>query len=216
MEILKVVSIDIGIVNLGYVYAELTFEKPTSGSKFKHLLVNSEWRNHRNYDIRILKCDRVDITNVQHRVVHFCDCTLLHERCIPDYIDHFVQEHPFLHEADIILLERQPPVGITNVQDLLFVRFRKKVKLISPNAVHSFFKLNNNYDFRKKQTEEIAKLYLSDIFQYNDNERKHDIADAMVMILYFYKTYLDNIIRTTDFCSKIIDFDKFIFKKNVC
>ena len=38
---MKILAIDVGIVNLGYVYAELLIEEPTDGSKYKNLLLNS-------------------------------------------------------------------------------------------------------------------------------------------------------------------------------
>lgn len=160
----KILSIDIGIVNLGYVFVE------TDGV------------------LNIVKaCNRVDITHVQHARVSRCNCTLYHDNCIPDYLDHFIQEHQNLFDdADEILLERQPPVGITNVQDLLFTRFRNKVKLISPNSVHKHFKMTrNDYELRKQQSVTITNEYLKDFFNFESNTRQHDISDAMLMILYY-------------------------------
>jgi len=214
MDKLKVLSIDIGIINLGYVYAEITIDKEITGSKYKNLLLNTYYEPD-NYNIRVLKCDRVDITNVHHRRVKFCDCKLLHERCIPDYIDHFVQETPYFEECDVLLLERQPPLGITNVQDLLFTKFRSKVELISPNSFHVFFKFSSNYDIRKTQSVKIAKKYIEHFFNYQISERKHDISDAMIMVIYYCKKRKDQLIRETNYNTESIDFEEFKFKKFV-
>jgi hypothetical protein len=162
---MKVLSIDIGIINLGYVYAKLS------------------------QTIQVMECNKIDITNMVHNRVPLCKCCLEHDKCIPDYLDHFIQEYQDLFDkADIILIERQPPVGITNIQDLLFVRFRKKVKLVSPNSVHKYFKMDKDYDTRKEESEKMSLSYLNHFLSFQQNERKHDISDAMLMIVYYFNT----------------------------
>lgn len=159
----KILSIDIGIINLGYVYGI------TSTSKFE-----------------VLECNRVDITLMRHNKVKYCECKLHHDFCIPDYLDHFIQERQDLFDnADVILIERQPIMGIMNVQDLLFVRFRNKVKLISPNSVHKFFKMSSDYDTRKIESVNIAKSYLDVFTSFTLNDRQHDITDALLIILFY-------------------------------
>lgn len=176
----KVLSIDIGIVNLGFVFAEI------------------------GNSINIIDCNRVDITYVKHNTIKRCDCKLFHENCIPDYLDHFVQENnTFFEEADIILIERQPPVGITNVQDLLFTRFRSKVKLISPRTIHKYFYMSKDYDVRKIQSEKISSEYLSEFDNFSKNVRKHDISDAMLILIWYYKKNKP--------VERILDFEKFRF-----
>jgi hypothetical protein len=207
---MKILSIDIGITNLGYVYTELDIKAPETGSKYKNLLLNSFYEQS-NCNIKVLECDRVDITNVHHRRVRFCDCKLLHERCIPDYLDHFVQEHPVFEECDVLLLERQPPFGITNVQDLLFTRFREKVKMLNPNSFHVFFNFSRDYEMRKIESTKIANNFLNTFFNYNVNERKHDISDALIMIIYYRKIQIDKLIRETCY-NKTINFDEYKYK----
>ena len=211
METLKVLSIDVGITNLGYIYAKLSFNVPDSGSKFKNLALNT-FENFNKKDLVVLDCGRVDITNVQHRKVPFCECKLLHDLCIPDYVDHFVQEHNSFEECDILLIERQPPAGITNVQDLLFTNFRNKVKLLNPNSFHVYFNFSNDYLVRKTQSEDIANEYLSNFFNYRVNERKHDISDALIMTIYYHKIHMDKLIRNTCYTNLVDTFDQFKFK----
>ena len=165
MDILKILSIDIGIINLGYVYAEIY-----------------------SNDIHVIECNKIDITCMKHSKIHREECTLHHEHCIPDYLDHFVQEHShFFEEADLILIERQPPVGITNVQDLLFTKFRNKVNLVSPSTIHKYFKMTRcDYDLRKIQSYNLSKIYLENFQNFINHERKHDMSDAMLMIVYYF------------------------------
>jgi len=207
---LKVLSIDVGILNLGYVYAEIYFPSIENTSKYKNLKNNENYTCIKDH-LQVISCGRIDITKMKHTVTHSCDCTLRHERCIPDYLDHFIQEHSFyFEECDVLLIERQPPMGITNVQDLLFTRFRNKVKLISPNSVHKYFGLGHDYLLRKEASEAIAKDYLNHFTNFIFNERKHDISDALLMILYYYKNELDLLITQTDY-SKNICFEEFKF-----
>ena len=214
METLKVLSIDIGITNLGYVYSEIDL-KEQEGYKAK-LLNENYVLNKENIkkDIRIIDCNRIDITKVKHRKVPFCICKLHHDNCIPDYLDHFIQEIQHFQECDVLIIERQPPVGITNVQDLLFTKFREKVLLISPNSVHKYFNLPScrgnselNYELRKKKSEKIAEEYLLNFGTFTNNIRKHDISDAMLMVIFYYKKRMEMLI-----CSKVtdnLDFEQF-------
>ena len=206
MELL-VLSIDIGIINLGYVFAKFTLNKQIT-NYYKKVLITKEILTN---NINIISCDRVNITNVKHSRIPICDCKLYHERCIPDYLDHFIQEHNNLFEmADTIIIERQPPVGITNVQDLLFTKFRSKVILISPNSVHKFFNMSKDYDIRKIESEKISHEYLKNHNKYLHNTRKHDISDAMLMLLYHYSSLLTNQLPVVNnFVDIIHNFEQF-------
>ena len=197
---MKILSIDVGIINLGYVFAEI------HSVFYKNLSLKTRYSQENNFNINVIECNKIDITNVKHSSVKQCDCKLHHDRCIPDYLDHFIQNHVQLFDsADMIIIERQPPVGITNVQDLLFKLFRDKVLLISPNSVHKYFGLSKDYIVRKTESEDIAKKYLLNFSNFNNNTRKHDISDAMLMIIYYYKlNKIKNEIK-----NEIIDFEQF-------
>jgi hypothetical protein len=183
-----VLSIDIGIVNLGYVFVNIDVESDS---------------------IEVIKCNRVDITYIRHNRVPFCECKLHHEYCIPDYLDHFIQENEDIFtEAEIILIERQPPVGITNVQDLIFTKFRSKIFFINPCTVHKHFNMSKDYSKRKEQSESICKEYLESFNSFTNNSRKHDISDAMLMVLYYFFTK-----KKEKKKSKItVDFEMFRYK----
>jgi len=213
MESIKVLSIDIGIINLGYVYSELIFPIIPQTSKYKNLLLNENYLVNKDsvkQNIKIIDCNKIDITQMKHSKVCIKFCKLHHDSCIPDYLDHFIQEYQdYFEQCDILILERQPPVGITNVQDLLFSKFRNKVILISPNSVHKYFSLNKDYSVRKEESESIAREYLVDFGKWEQHNRKHDMSDALLMILYYYKTKMDSLINKTTFDKSDCVFEQF-------
>jgi hypothetical protein len=43
------------------------------------------------------------------------------------------------------------------------------------------------YEIRKNESNAIAIEYLEKFGSYQNNERRHDISDAMLMILYYFK-----------------------------
>lgn len=223
---MKILSIDIGIVNLGYVLADINtninLEEHFNDGKFSKLIIKLNKNRKELFsdgikqillnNIVINECDRVDITNVKHSFVPRHICKLHHDFCIPDYLDHFVQEKRSMFEsAEIILLERQPPTGITNVQDLLFSRFRDKVFLVSPNTIHRYFGLPKDYSFRKMESEKLSIDFLKHFVKFNDNIRKHDISDSLLMLLHYHHQkiidYTNSIV--TNEIKRVTDFEKF-------
>ena len=103
---------------------------------------------------------------------------------IVDLIPLFVDAHKYIFEsADTILIERQPPGGFTNIEVLLHYMFKDKVILVSPVSMHTHFGMRHlNYEQRKERTISIASKHISGEIPY---ERKHDIADALCMIIYY-------------------------------
>jgi len=210
-SILKVLSIDIGITNLGFVYSEINLKLPEFTNKIKaHYYMDNYIKSNFEKNIHVLDCNRIDITRMRHERVKPCDCKLYHENCIPDYIDHFIQETPYFENCDILLLEQQPPQGIQGVECLLFKLFRNKVIMVSPVSVHKYFDLPvNAYDLRKEKSEKIAENYLCEFSKFILNERKHDISDALLMTIFFYKNKMKEIIDSTQFFQELNEFDKF-------
>ena len=201
---MKVLSIDVGIVNLGYVYADL---------KFDELSTINKYYLDENFLIDVLDCNRVNITNMKHSVMKFCDCKLHHDYCIPDYLDHFIQEHSEMFDtSELIIIERQPPMGVTNVQDLLFTKYRHKVVLMNPGSVHKYFMMSRDYSKRKVESEKIASKYLCSFSNFYNNIRKHDISDAMLMLIYYYSTKNKELFKNSRKVV-VLDFEQFRFIK---
>ena len=101
-----------------------------------------------------------------------------------DLIPLFVEDHiELFNQADKILIERQPPGGFQNIEILLHYMFKDKVTLVSPVSMHVHFGMRHlDYDQRKERTISIAEKYFDGEIPY---ERKHDIADALCMIVYY-------------------------------
>lgn len=156
---MKLVGIDVGYKNIGLVMADCQNEK-VSVEFFK----------------------RINISILDHNRVSFCNCKIPHTNELSDLIAHFVQEYKEIFDAaDQIIVERQPPGGLTNVETLLHYIFRDKVILVSPVSMHKHFGMGHlDYDNRKIRTEEIAGKYMD----LSNLTRKHDVADAFCMIMY--------------------------------
>jgi hypothetical protein len=112
------------------------------------------------------------------------DYKYLRSNDMVDLVPLFVEDHQdIFNAADKILIERQPPGGFTNIEILLHYMFKDKVSLISPVSMHTHFGMRHlDYDQRKKRTVSIAEKYIVEEIPY---ERKHDIADALCMIVYY-------------------------------
>lgn len=164
-RMVRIVSIDIGYVNMAMVGCTTTEEGVV------------------DFDYTA----KVDITHVMHNRVNPCDCKIPHTNETCDRVMHFIQEYrPVFDEADIVLIERQPPMGLKDVEALITQTFRSKVQLISPNKMHKFWGISRyDYERRKEHTERIASEYV-DLSLY---ERKHDVADAVCIAMFYIKTH---------------------------
>ena len=133
---MNIVSIDVGILHLGVVCCDVTWEQ-----------------------IEVKNVALIDITK---RCRH-SNCTLNHTNHIVDRVDHFIQGYKtMLDKADRILIEKQPPVGLISVEQLLFDRLRDKVEFIYPVSVHKHFGIRKlDYDGRKAFLVEKTKQYLT-------------------------------------------------------
>ena len=146
-----------------------------------------------NYSV--LMAERVNISEFR------CgpDCSLYHSRMTSDWVEHFLVEfHDVLSSADVILLERQPPVGHRDVEQLLVAALRGKIQMVHPISVHSFLGMRGlNYDERKVAAVHRARqLFGSTTVGATSlrDGRVHDVADAMMMIHY----YCCRVVRTWD------------------
>jgi hypothetical protein len=155
-----VVSIDVGYHNLGLV----------------QVFINEK------YEPNVQFAKRINLTTVRCQP----ECKIPHTNEVADLVAHFVEAYrDILYSADTILIERQPPGGLNSIETLLVYIFRDKIKLISPNSMHKHFSIGHfDYEARKKKTEEIAGLYLEHLKSYTNQTRKHDMSDAMCLVLY--------------------------------
>jgi hypothetical protein len=177
-EFYYVTSIDVGVKNLGISFTEMK----------KDFTVN-----------QVIWFDCIDITTFVHLDKETKKkCPLYHEKTYCDYLEHvFYLYHELFDASYRILVERQPPQGYVVVEQLIFSKFRDKVKLISPNSMHAYFSWRKfDYEKRKYYSEQQALFLLKDkprdylVEEFNCHPRKHDISDSICMVLFWsYKMH---------------------------
>lgn len=176
-EVQTILSIDIGVKHLAFTL--ITTDK-------EYNLIN------------IVGIDMIDITTFPHHDVE--NCKLYHQKNFADWMAHVFQYYQIVFDkVDKILIERQPPMGLVVVEQLIFYKYREKTTLISPNSMHKHFNIGHlNYDQRKKEVEKIFQTYaqLPEVIQeYNNFKRKHDIADAFCIAIFWlhkkHKKYIE-------------------------
>ena len=82
---MQILSMDVGLINMGLVFADVDIEN--------RKLLN------------IIDCRRVDIRSL----CNFCtdkECKHGHSKCIADYMSHLFSEFDYFVKADLILIER--------------------------------------------------------------------------------------------------------------
>lgn len=134
----------------------------------------------------ILELRLVNLNALPHDKVTRSQCTLHHSNDVFDKIEHFLQEHGDLfHDVDCVLIERQPLGGLVHVEQLLFGRFRRVARLVSPNALHKWMGIHHlEYEQRKEATTRYAQPYLGAFPAWQHSPRLHDMADALCILLY--------------------------------
>lgn len=141
-----------------------------------------------DYNLTVEEVHVIDITKIPHNKVCRHRCTIPHTSEVADMMAHFFQEYgSLLDEADLVLVERQPPTGLTQIETLFLYLYRSKTHLVSPNAMHNHFKIGNyEYDRRKEETVKIAESYLKGFVNLG---RVHDASDAVCLALFYTHTY---------------------------
>lgn len=172
-----IISIDIGLNHLGFIYAQCleTFKLQ-----------------------QIIKCKLVDIK----RLCDYCkikDCALYHEKCIADYMKHFFKKYSKeFKEAQYIVLEQQPPQGFICIQEIIRFQYRDKVFLVSPNTMHKYFEIQRlDYDQRKDFVVSFSKNWLETCKDFQEYVRKHDMADALCILIVFLQS------RSTEYIKQL-------------
>jgi hypothetical protein len=144
-------------------------------------MVEFWWDEHPRHFPELEKWHRVDLTEMPHKRVDFHKCDIPHTNEMADLVAHFMQEyHPIFEKADIILLERQPPGGLLEIQSLLLFKYRRKAQLVSPNSVHAYFTMNHlDYEGRKERSLALARHRHPGKIP-ETSSRWHDVSDAIL------------------------------------
>ncbi len=196
---MRIISIDVGIIHLGFLEANVSDSFVSRQEVLEYF--------------EIVYCELIDITDL----VRKCDdpgCTLYHDKVICDYMSHFFKKYKSQFDsADVILIERQPLMGLCAIQEIIMFNYRNKSVLISPNAMLNFFGiLGYEYEIRKIKTEEIAKPYLSQFKDFIFNERRHDLADSLCIMYYYLCTKRKEYTKTIENSENKEKFDRIYAK----
>lgn len=160
-------SIDVGNDNLGL--SEVKFGDQSNPWKFD----------------QVSFIEKVNLHNLKHERVKWKECKLHHTLHIVDLVDHFIQEYRvYLDRAKFILMEKQPPGGMTDIEALLYKEYREKMILMSPKTMHAFYKIGHlDYEGRKIAVSEIGEKMLKTnpemLKKYQNLVRQHDIGDSL-------------------------------------
>lgn len=161
-----VLSIDIGVLHLGISISILDIE---------YKLIDIIW------------VDLIDITKFIHNKSE--KCKLYHTKTFTDWLEHvFYNNRELFERVDYILIERQPPCGFVVVEQLIFSKWRHKSILISPNSMHSYFKIRDlDYEGRKEFNNKLMLNILpkSLKLQLDNYDRIHDISDSICLMLFW-------------------------------
>lgn len=165
----NILSVDVGVKHLGLSLMKI--DKEFKNPKIEHI-------------------DLIDITDFGHKnKKEENNCKLHHTKTMHDRLEHvFLNNYILFKESHFILIEKQPPVGFTDVEQIIFGKYREKTILISPNSMHAYYCLSKNYDQRKIETVEIASRNITDVNllkKFLAYERNHDIADSICISLYW-------------------------------
>lgn len=163
MALRTILAIDPGILNLGWV------------------LVRGRHRDGRRpAEMAVVRHGLENLT----RPCREPGCTLPRSRELWDRLGH-THAVP-CDEADVIVVERQPPGGLGEVVSFFYERHGPKVVRVHPRSMHAFYGISGfNYDGRKACVENIARNWLA--FKGTEN-RCHDIADAACMAFFYLST----------------------------
>ena len=162
---MKILSIDIGITNMAFVLSEVDD----------------------NYNfVKIISCKRIDISICYNKLT--CKCNHKNFNRLSGRIKHLVESNEEFDIADIILVEKQPPLGLIAIEELFMYIF-PNLHLVSPNGMHGYYCISNEtYEERKTSVVKIASKKLSKFKSFTREKRQHDIADAYCILRYWLST----------------------------
>jgi hypothetical protein len=171
-----VLSIDIGIINFALLVA----------------IVDDE-----TFEIKELElCKLINIKNLRCRPNQ---CPFKEKKTPSHWMFHLFNKYSTnFEQADVVLVERQPFVGLNNIESLILFKFPEKTILQNPKDLHKFLgmreqdasyyeKCKYDYEERKDIITEMASKedILTCMPAWKNNTRLHDLGDAW----YFIKMY---------------------------
>lgn len=153
----SLIGIDIGVLHLGLAFAS----------------TNDDYSS-----LKIEKTVLIDMTTE----CSSSGCSLFHTGFACDRVLHVIQAHQkSFDDCDHVVIERQPPTGIRDVEQVFAALFRPKAIIVQPQTMHAYIGSSGfDYDRRKDLATKFACRYVPDIE--DRYERAHDVADAVCLV----------------------------------
>ena len=174
---MKIIGIDVGCTNLALVKANVIFTQ--------------------NMDISVIFAQMFDLKQIVCRTK---DCIFTtNDKSSAHRCHHWVEMNENVFKGtDLILMERQPLVGLTGVEQSIYIYLKQrfsdglasKIRLISPNSMHAFFNMSKLKEERRQQIVNITKDYLLETKAFQIAKEKDHLADAFGFILFYCKSTL--------------------------
>lgn len=160
---MRILSFDVGVSNLAYVMVELD-------------------EKHRTVKLKDAACVNIKKFVCKHNTRQG-GCPLFHSNTSFDRMAHFFvqHEHRFM-SADRVLIERQPPVGLTDVEQILFGHFRQNAELVHPRSLMTWLGARGaSRAERKAMAVDRIAPYATGAFAHL--EGNNHVADAFCYVL---------------------------------
>ncbi len=156
------VGVDVGVTNLALSVVE----------------VPDDCTEARVLDINLINTQHFEHTRVPRRT-----CTLGHTGMACDRVAHVVQERQHVFDAAReIVIERQPPGGLRDVEQVFVTMFRQRCHVMAPQTMHAHIGSSGyEYDERKRVSIRVATPYVPDIE--SRFAKADDVADSVCLVL---------------------------------
>ena len=182
---MRVVSFDVGHTNMAMVVADVddvTFEVTVLYTR----MTNLKYLRCRDPDCMFERTDR----RTGHLVMHYVDS---------------IDEH--LREADYVLCELQPIMGMVDVEQCLGIYIRQRyaagrprfMRTLAPNSMHRHFGMSGDKVERRVEIVNITERYLAGNRAFDTATEKDHLGDACGYELFFVEALLPGELRTHPF-----------------
>jgi hypothetical protein len=120
------------------------------------------------------------------------------------YVEEFVNKHAeYFHSAAKVLIEKQMRCNMRIIEAILHTMFRDRTVIINPKHVKSHYGLStDSYRNNKKRAVSWATNFVNNnatvfdegaLTQFKTPSKQDDMADALVMLMYYLDSYSNQI-----------------------
>jgi Holliday junction resolvasome RuvABC endonuclease subunit len=172
-------------------------------------------------DATVQAVEVINTRTLEHNRVPRSACTLHHTGMAVDRVAHVTQERSALFAAaEVIIVERQPPGGLRDVEQVLVAMFRDKAVVMAPQTMHAFIGSSGlPYAERKEVAIAFAEGHVPHL-RTTFPSKTDDAADAVCLALTWVHKQHQQWARTAAFKAardtakaRGLDFEAFRYRK---